>query len=102
MLVADHFRFVDHQHHFGVAGQARADFFVGRVRGVAARITHHGADHAFAFPELAFRTPEAAQTKNRKVDILREWAQQRLTGNVVGFRQLYMGVAARQGLFFSG
>ncbi|MCY1179120.1 hypothetical protein D9M73_195010 [compost metagenome] len=101
-FVADLGLVIHHQHHFGVTGQARADFFVGRVRCETAGVADHGADHAFTLPEAALRAPEAAEAEDREVDIFEERAEQ---GGVfkhkVLFRQGHRGFAARQSLFFS-
>ncbi|MNT40401.1 hypothetical protein D3C72_1767120 [compost metagenome] len=102
LLVADLGLVIHHQHHFGVAGQPRADFFVSRVWGEAAGVTHNRADHAVALPEAAFRTPETAQAKDRELDVLEEWTQQRgVFEDKVLLRQVHRGFAARQSLFFS-
>ncbi|MNI58521.1 hypothetical protein D3C73_1136340 [compost metagenome] len=66
-LQAHHRRVEHHLHHLGVAGQARADLFIGGVRGDAAGIAHRGAVHARLAPELALGAPEAAQ---READLL--------------------------------
>jgi hypothetical protein len=64
---ADLLRVVHHQHHFAVAGQAGADFFVGRVGCEAAGVADHGADPAL-LPEAALGAPETAQAED---DLLR-------------------------------
>jgi hypothetical protein len=75
-----------------VAGQARADFFVGRVRREAAGVTDHGADHAFTLPEPTLRAPETAQAEDGELDVAGERAQQRVvvdevfSGTFIGFR----------------
>ncbi|MCY1442681.1 hypothetical protein D9M71_590600 [compost metagenome] len=102
LFVADLVLVEHHQHHFGVAGQARADFFVGRVGGEAAGIADHGADHAFTLPEAPLGTPEAAQAKDRKVDVLEERPEQwGVFEDKVLLGQGHRGFAARQGLFRS-
>ncbi|MNZ60899.1 hypothetical protein D3C78_789750 [compost metagenome] len=85
-----------------MAGQARADFFVGRVGGEAAGIADHGADHAFTLPEAPLGTPEATQAKDRKVDVLEERPEQwGVFEDKVLLGQGHRGFAARQGLFRS-
>ena len=92
---------IHHQHHFAVAGQAGADFFVGRVRREAAGVADHAADHAVALPELALGAPEATQAEDRETDVIQEGPQQRVAVDEVGFRQGHRGFAARQSLFCS-
>src|ERR1700733_10513640 len=54
------------QHRFGVTGAARADFFIGRILCVAAGVANRrDVDAVAEFPELALRTPEAAQSEHR-------------------------------------
>jgi len=82
-----------------VAGQARADLFVGRVRGNAAGIADRGAVHARLVPELALGAPEAAQ---READLLQagETVLQRVAVHeVLVAVQRQRLVAARQRLF---
>ena len=101
-FVADLVLVIHHQDHFGVAGQARADFLVGRVGGEAAGITHRRADHAFTLPELAFRAPEAAQAEDRELHVADEGTQHVLVLiDEVFLRYGDRGFAAGQGLFFS-
>ncbi|MNL49670.1 hypothetical protein D3C87_1726250 [compost metagenome] len=69
LVVADFFRLVDHEHDFGVPGQARADFFISRIRRETTGIPHHGADYAFTLPEATLRPPKATQAEDCKVDI---------------------------------
>ena len=84
-----------------MAGEARADFFISRVGRKAAGVTDHGADHAVALPELAFRAPETAQAEDCKADVIQERAQQWVAVDEVRFGQLHRGFTARQSLFLS-
>ncbi|MOA37617.1 hypothetical protein D3C78_1592260 [compost metagenome] len=100
-FITDFCRLVDHQHHFGVAGQARADFFIRRVRRKAAGVTHRRTDHAFALPELALRAPEAAEAEDREIHVHGKRAQQGRVVDEVFFRHAHRRFTARQGLFLS-
>ena len=64
LLVADRFGVKDHQHHFVVAGKARADLLVGGVRGVTGSIADSGGEDAILLPELALGSPKAAHAKH--------------------------------------
>ena len=65
ILIGDLFGVETHEHDFGMAGPAAANFPVGRIGVVAAGIAHGGAVHALQSPEQAFGAPKAAHSENR-------------------------------------
>src|SRR6185437_17016980 len=68
LVVADALRIEHHLHHFGVAGETRADLAVGRVRRGPARVADGGAEDALLFPELALGAPEAAHCERGQLE----------------------------------
>src|SRR5450756_636724 len=69
-----------HQHHFGMAGAARANLLVSGVGGVAASVAYRSGEDAIAeLPEFTLRAPEAAEPEHRLLQALRVGWLQRMT-----------------------
>ena len=96
-IIADDIRVIDNQNAFGMTCLARADLFIRRVFGKAARIAYGGDPDTGRLPEAALGAPIAAQSKNSSFKSIRVWAFDRLTRDEVfiGCRQRLC--AARQG-----
>ena len=87
-LVGDLGRIVDHQHHLVVAGAARAELLVGRIRRVPAQITHRGGvDPIAQLPERALRAPKAPEPEDRGLE----------AGRVRAFEGTFQDEVARGG-----
>ena len=60
LFVADYRRVIDHAHRFRMPGFAGADFAIGRIRRVTARVASRRAVNAGELPEEALNAPETA------------------------------------------
>ncbi len=70
-LVADPLGVVDDEHRLVMAGPARADLLIGRVRREPAGIADRGDMDAGDLPELPLGAPEAAEPEQRRLGALR-------------------------------
>src|SRR5262249_40373310 len=86
--IVGNLRRIEHdEHHFGVAGAAGADLFIGWIRGMAAGIANGRDKYAVAeFPELAFRAPETAQPEHHLLEPRRIRRLQRMAVDEVSRR----------------
>src|SRR5689334_180844 len=99
LFVSDLLRIEHDQHHFGVAGTARADLFIGRVRREAAGIADRRREDALAeLPELSLRAPETAEREHGLFEALRIRRQQIMAVDEMARGRGDWRSAARQGL----
>src|SRR5262249_7287373 len=70
-FVTRNLRIIDDEYGFGVAAEATAHFFVGRVRCRAAGIADRGHPDTRHLPEHPLRAPEAAEPEDRLLQNVR-------------------------------
>src|SRR5947207_9140489 len=96
LVVAHDLRVKDHQHHFGVVGQSRAHFIVGRVLRLAAGVADCGRVHAGGLPEQALGAPEAAHAEHGALQAFWKRRLQRMPIHEMLRRDLQRRRAARE------
>ena len=96
LRVANLLRIVDDQHNFVVPRLSTADFVIGWIRGTPGGVTHRSGIDAGDLPELALRTPEAAQAKHRLAQVGRKRGLQGVAIDVVLLGNSHRRPTARQ------
>ena len=85
-----------HTHDLIVSRLAAAHFLVCRIGRVTSRVTHRGRMHAFEVPEHLFGAPETTQTKQRKMQLVREGSPESIAVHKVCGGHGHRVLAARQ------
>src|SRR5690606_8556280 len=83
---------------FGMPGQPRADFLVGRVWRVSPGVAHGGGPDTRLLPEASLRSPETAHGKNCLLQPSGEGGLQRMAVDVMGGWDDHRSRAPRQRL----